>query len=194
MSRLTPRLRWQQAVAAAAFPASLRPVKATLLVLVALMTPTGELHAWRDEMVKACGLPPRTLDRHLQRAVSLGWLVHEDHGGRGRRGLYRAVIPETDSAPWVARYSTPDEGDSAPPTRGLSQGDSAPLGGALNKESASESERVAVDDQRGRRLAPVGTGVNATEYLSNRSSYNGSGEPTRLTRLSSVCTTAGEVA
>lgn len=156
------------------------------------MGPTGELSVYRDEIVKATGLPPRTVDRHLARAVEAGWLRHEQHGGQGRRSLYVAQIP-CDSAPEVARYSAPGRGNSAPSTRWLSPGDSAPLNGALNKESASVSERVAVHDQRGRRRTPVGSGVSATDYLRKSGTYN-EWPSTPDKRPSSVSTTAGEAA
>lgn len=192
MSRLTPRLRWRQAIASDTFPRSERVVRGTLLCLVELMAPTGELSVYREQIVAATGLPVRTVDRHLARAVAAGWLRHEQHGGQGRRSLYVAQIPG-DSVPKVARYSGDGTGDSAPLTRGLSPGDSAPLSGALNKESANDSERVAVDDERGRRRAHVGSGVSATDYIRKSSSY-GSGQPARPNCPSLVTTTKGEVA
>lgn len=113
MTRLTPRLRWRQAVASDAFPRSERVVRGTLLCLVDLMSPTGDLHEWRDDIASATGLPPRTLNRHLQRALELGWLVREKEGGNGRRSLYRAVVPDDSSAPKLAHNS----GSSEPSTR-----------------------------------------------------------------------------
>ncbi len=124
MTRLTPRLRWRQAVASDAFPRSERVVRGTLLCLVDLMAPTGELSVYREQIVATTGLPARTVDRHLARAVAAGWLRHEQHGGQGRRSLYVAQIPG-DSASEVARYSSPGDGDSAPSTRWLSPRDSA---------------------------------------------------------------------
>jgi len=157
MTRLTPRLRWRQAVASDAFPRSERVVRGTLLCLVELMSSTGELSVMREDIVEMTGLPPRTVDRHLSRAVTAGWLIHERHGSRGRRSLYLAHVPGEESAPEVARYSSPGSGDSAPSTRGLTPRDSAPTGGALNKESANDSERGAVDNHRGTRHAPAGS-------------------------------------
>lgn len=171
MSRLTPRLRWRQAVTSDAFPRSERVVRGTLLCLVELMSSTGELSVLRDDIAAVTGLPPRTVDRHLARAVEAGWLIHERHGSRGRRSLYLAHIPGDVSTPEVARYSTGYKGDSAPSTRGLTRGDSAPTSGALNKKSANDSERVAVHSQRGRRRAFVGNGVAATEYIRKSSIY-----------------------
>jgi hypothetical protein len=75
-----PRARWRDELAQAQVPASLRPMKATLLALVPLMTTTGELHVWRDRMVKATGLPPRTLNHHLRRAGESGWLTRTVRG------------------------------------------------------------------------------------------------------------------
>jgi hypothetical protein len=168
MTRVTPRLRWQQALKAAPFSASQRTVKATLLTLVDLMAVTGELEVWREEMVQATGLPPRTLDRHLHRAVEDGWLVRAVPGGHGRRSLYRAVIPAS-CAPSVAH----NVGSCAPPTR--TQPPAVVRHPAANsrEKSANVSERVAVDPDRGRRAAPVGSGVSATEYIRKSSSYQG---------------------
>ena len=150
MSGSTQRQRWARAIKSPAFPAHLRSIKGTLLSLVDVASAAGELHVWRGQLVAATGLPPRTLNRHLSRAVEAGWLAHPDHGGRGRRSRYLLIIPP-DSAPEVARYSVSERGDSGPLTRLLSPADSGPPGGPLNKDSASDSERGALNDQRGRR-------------------------------------------
>ena len=100
---MVSRRQWVAAVKAAPFPPSQRPVKATLLSLADLMTPEGELHRWRDEMAAAAGdLPPRTLDRHLGRAVQDRWLIREVPGGNGRRSLYRgAPVEYRDGWSWT---------------------------------------------------------------------------------------------
>jgi hypothetical protein len=57
VTKLTPRLRWRQAVASDAFPRSERVVRGTLLCLVDLMSATGELSVMREEIVALTGLP-----------------------------------------------------------------------------------------------------------------------------------------
>ncbi len=85
---MTSRRQWVAAVKAAQVPASLRPMKATLLSLADLITADGELSRWREEMTKATGLPSRTLNRHLQRAVEDRWLIRTMPGGKRRRSVY----------------------------------------------------------------------------------------------------------
>jgi hypothetical protein len=149
MSRLTPRRRWQQAITSDAFPRTERVVRGTLLCLVELMTPTGELRVWRDEMVDATGLPPRTLNRHLQRAIDLGWLVREVPGGNGRRSEYLAQIPGSglSSAPEVAHNFRSCE----PLTRTQLPEVVGHLVAHSKKKSTHVSEYLAVDDHRGTR-------------------------------------------
>ncbi len=181
MSRATPRLRWQQAVASDAFPRSERVVRGTLLCLVGLMTSTGELHEWRDEIASATGLPTRTLNRHLQRAVDLGWLVRETQGGNGRRSLYQAAIPGDSWGPKVA-HNFPS---SEPPTRTQLPGVVGHLVAQSIKKSANDSERVAVDSQRGRRRANQGDRVSPAEHSVKSGSYGDEWLPTPSKRPSS---------
>jgi hypothetical protein len=160
---MTSRRQWLAAVKVAPFPASQRPMKATLLVLADRMTATGELHVWREEMVKATGVPPRTLDRHLHHALIAGWLVRKVCGGNGRRSLFLATIPGESCAPHAAHNSEPEAGRCAPRVAHNS-GSCAPstrhqlprvvrhLAANSVKKSANVSERVALDDQRGRRI------------------------------------------
>jgi hypothetical protein len=190
VTRLTPRLRWRQAVASNAFPSAERVIKGTLLALVELMAATGELHEWRDDIAAATGLPVRTLNRHLERAVELGWLVREIPGGNGRRSLYRAVIPGASSAPEVAHNS----GSSGPSTRTQLSEVVGHLVAHSIKKSANESERVAVDDQRGRRTSPAVARVSPPETSGKSGSNGNPWLATPSKRPSSVRTTAGEVA
>ena len=142
---MSRRMTWRRAIASTPFPVGLRPVKATLLALP--VDVDGGLTGWRDEIAAEVGLPIRTLDRHLARAVDAGWLRHVTHGGHGRRSTYTVQIPDdvarqqwqaTDRvARHVVRATTPS---------------CAPRGGGLNKEhSANVSEHVAVDLHRQRR-------------------------------------------
>ena len=189
MSRVTPRLRWSRALAAAAVPASLRPMKAGLLSLVPLMSPEGELHAWRKEMTTATGLPVRTLTRQLQRAVEGGWLVRDIPGGHGRRSLYRATIPGESCEPSVAHNCT---------SCGPSARTQLPeVVGHLAAHSIRQSTRVskygALDDQRGRRSDRDGARVSPPEH-SGKSSSNGDESLPTPSKRPSLDTTAGEVA
>jgi hypothetical protein len=86
------RATWARGVSSHQFTAGMRPVKATLLSLP--MDPEGRVSAWRSELTDATGVPAGTLKRHLARAVKAGWLIHETHGGHGRRGTYRATFPD----------------------------------------------------------------------------------------------------
>ena len=85
------RDQWRQAVRAAPFPVGMRPVKATLLSLP--VRTDGTVKAWRSELMEATGLPARTLNRHLARAVEAGWLRQDAHGGNGRRSVYTVSFP-----------------------------------------------------------------------------------------------------
>ena len=86
---------WRRAVKSPGFPRDQRAIRATLLILSDLMAPDGSLQRWRDELAEATGLPERTVNRHLARAVAAGWLTHTAHGGHGRRGTYQASLPES---------------------------------------------------------------------------------------------------
>ena len=61
MSKVTTRTRWSRALAAHPVPAPLRPMKCTLLALAPLMSPTGVLEVWREQMTAATGMPVRSL-------------------------------------------------------------------------------------------------------------------------------------
>jgi hypothetical protein len=152
---VTTRRQWVAALTVAAFSPSQRPVKATLLSLAPLMTPEGELHRWRDELLAATNLPGRTLDRHLKRAAEDGWLRHVVHGGRGRRGIFLATLPKLNSSPYVASYevdSSPSvascEANSSPSTRRLSTRIARHPVAKKKNYRASVSERVALDVDR----------------------------------------------
>lgn len=147
-SRPVRRVPWRDAVASAAFPAEMRVVRGTLLCLARLMTPDGTLDKSRAQMTDAAGLPPRTLDRHLARAVSAGWLEHVQSGGHNHNGKYGAALPEPDlCAPLLARNL-----DLCAPLARMQRHDlCAPPGGELINSRASDSEHVAVNNNRDRR-------------------------------------------
>lgn len=151
MTRLTPRLRWRQAVASDRFPRTERVIRGTLLCLVHLMTPTGELKAWREDMVDATGLPARTLDRHLSRAVDAGWLIRETPAGKRRMAVYLATIPDDAPTSSVRHSWRAEDQFCAPSTRVQNSSSVRHLVANSIKKSPSVSEGVAVDDQRGRR-------------------------------------------
>ncbi|GAB3349963.1 hypothetical protein [Modestobacter lapidis] len=188
MTRLTPRLKWRQAVTSDAFPKSERVVRGTLLCLVELMTPTGELKAWRDQMVEATGLPPRTVDRHLQRAVEAGWLTRETPAGKRRMAVYLATIP-TDGPGSSVRHSwRADEEFCAPSTRVQNSSSVRHLVAHFNKEQSTHvSEYLAVDEHRGTRGAHDGACVSPPKGSAKSGSNGAEWLPTPVAE-------AGEVA
>ena len=188
MTPATMRARWHRALAAAAVPASLRPMKAALLSLARLMSPKGELHAWRDEMTEATGLPTRTLTRQLQRAVESGWLVRDVPGGHGRRSRYRATIPGESCEPSVA-HNCPSCGPSA-------RTQLPEVVGHLAAHSIkTEHSRQRVPSSR--RPTPQtthhdGSRAERDHDVTSQAAVKGSGQRTPFKRPSYVTTTAGE--
>jgi hypothetical protein len=148
----TGKHAWRKAVSEQRFPVGMRPVKATLLALP--MTPDGRIVVWRDALVELVGLPDRTLNRHLARAVKAGWLVRDVRGGNGRRSVYTAAIPDELSAINGAQLGKLSATGSY-----TTRGSCLPRGGALNRKipSASVSEHVALDRNRERRDDHDGT-------------------------------------
>lgn len=145
------RARWRHAVEVKWIAAYSRPTKSTLLSICHLMTASGELLVTRQEMHEATGIPTRTIDRHLATACDLGWLTRVSSGHRGAPAIYRASLPVEAIVTDIrearkARHSRASNGaNSAPHTRTHPKAESAPVGGALNKDHAKRSERVAVD-------------------------------------------------
>lgn len=86
------RVPWRAEVATR-FPPELRWLRGTLLCLVEVMQPDGTLDVTGDRMAEVTGLPPRTLERHLARAVAECWLIHLARGGNGRPASYAAAVP-----------------------------------------------------------------------------------------------------
>lgn len=93
------RVQWRTAVAGPTFPAELRVIRGTLLTLVEVMTTAGVIQEYRPRLAKVTGLPERTVDRHLARAVDTGWLTHPTVGGNGRPSQYVAAFPGRSCAP-----------------------------------------------------------------------------------------------
>ena len=137
---------WRRLVKSS-YPRELRSTKATMLLLAELMSADGTLAAWRGQMADAAGLPLRSLDRHIARAVRGAWLRHEMHGGKRRRAVYSATIPEQFCAPQMA--------DRTSVLRATQYAQNpqfcAPPSGELNKDTHERSEYVALDRTRGRR-------------------------------------------
>lgn len=142
---MSRRLTWRRTVASTPFPVGLRPVKATLLALP--VDSNGVLTGWRDELAVTVGIPLRTLDRHLARAVAAGWLAHDVHGGHGRRARYTIRFPHEV----VARHEWHTTDVVARHPLRATTASCAPRGGELNKDtSASVSEHKALDETRQR--------------------------------------------
>ena len=150
---MTRRNEWRKAMMTDAFPQSERVIRGTLLCLVELMKSDGTLSVWRDQAEAVTGLPARTLDRHLARAVAAGWLVHEVQGGKRRKAIYSAAIPDGS-----VRHSRRTEAKfCAPSTRMPTPEFCAPPSGAHQRDRANDSERLAVNDHRGPRTTPDGS-------------------------------------
>jgi hypothetical protein len=157
------RHQWLRAVKSADFPRELRPIRATLLTLADVMTADGTLSTARDKLIEQTGLPARTVDRHLARAVAGGWLAHTRRACLGRLSEYHATVPDllndSDCAPRVARNPELLPANSgaqfpagcAPPSTSICGPRCAPPYGALNKES-EQREVEAVDSNAQARL------------------------------------------
>ena len=144
---MTTRRQWRAALRSDAFPRDQRVVRGTLLLLVDLVDQEGELHRWREEIAAETGLPSRTLNNHLKRAVTLGWLVLVVRGGNGRRSLYRVAIPEASCGPKVAHNS----GSCEPSTRTQLRKVVSHLVAQSEQTEREQGELVALDEHRDRR-------------------------------------------
>ncbi len=154
------RSAWEKAIRTdTRWPSGSRVVRGTLLALAGEMRPNGVVrHLPRDVLAGRVGLPRRTLERHLARAVDLGWLAHR----RAHRHVvaeYRAAVP-VDSQ--HARSGMHKAGLCMPPTRVHRTGLCMPPGGALymKENSVSVSEHLAVDQDREQRTEHDGSRVS----------------------------------
>ncbi len=144
---MSRRLLWQREVSRTAFDVGMRPVKATLLSIASLMTIDGRLEVWRDQLVDAAGVPPRTIDRHLDKAISAGWLRRTMPGGYKRRAVYVVTVPTSSPcAPLLAHRAAPDEPILCAMCSAQDGESCAPRCGELNTDSARVSEHGAVQD------------------------------------------------
>ena len=140
-------------------PRELRVVRGTLLLATDLMTADGVLEVLREKLADQTGLPPRTLNRHLARAVESGWLAHDVAGGNGRRSRYTATMPSC--RPEVAHNPQQLQAMSGPPQDGVAGHslvpNSAAVAGQLVAHSidrASVSEHLALDQDQDRERGP----------------------------------------
>lgn len=85
-----------------------RVLRGTLRSLAGLMTADGVLSQERDKLAARVGMPRRTLEYHLARAVELGWLVHLAAGRRRvGYGCYAAADPGSQHAKPCALETSP---------------------------------------------------------------------------------------
>lgn len=154
------RAAWAAAVASSPMTASLRPMKATLLALARLMRSDGTLDRPRDELVERTGVEQRTLGRHLQLAVELGWLVRTRRGQKHVTAVYRATLP---NASHPAIRGLLSGGLSKPPGYLLRTGLSKQPCGLHQEETETPVEGVAVDDGHDRRNEPPSSRAGTTE-------------------------------
>lgn len=138
-----------------AWPSTCRVVRGTLLALAAEMRPDGVVRSLpRDVLAARVGLPVRTLNRHLARAVEMGWLAHR----RGQKYVpaeYRAAIPAVSGC-----HAWPAEKPSQDATRSSAEKPSQDATWwPAHIDRASVSEHVALDKNRERRDDHDGTGA-----------------------------------
>jgi hypothetical protein len=161
------RAAWRRAVGSEAFPRELRSIRGTLLLLAAGMTADGELNVNRARLIELAALPPRSLDRHLARAVNGGWLNHVVHGGHGRRSRYQATSPSDSCAPLMADNTTELratngiqlDGVARHSLRGYADGVARHLV-ANSIDKGEQSEHLALDQDRERRTDHNGDRVS----------------------------------
>lgn len=152
------KAQWRGQLKSVAFPPHLRFARYTLLSLADMMKTSGELARWQDDMVEKIGLPRRTLEFHLARSVTAGWLIHHRRGGLGRQAIYQASVPmlirQPNSPQQVADHIMNGPQPVADLLSGLaatqygqSPGSSPQSDCGVKTESASVSERVAVQSK-----------------------------------------------
>ena len=145
----------------------LRSIKATMLVLSKRMAADGQLARWMDDLLAYTGLPRRTLERHLARAVASGWLVHVVRGGKNRKAVYQAAHPSPPEVADRPVSSTPiSRSAQSAKEYGQSRVVSPPSDGGVNKDSASISEHLALDGRIIRRPAALDDPKTKSQKLS----------------------------
>jgi hypothetical protein len=174
---------WRKSVNSRSFPRELRSIRYTLITLADRMSPEGVLAAWIDQIEAHSGLPRRTVERHLARAVEAGWLIHIVRGGNSRKGVYQASFPTTASPPSLADYSglldAPTAATSGPKGAddslelsairyGQPVTSSPPHSGGVNRDSASGSEHLALERMPASQLHP--TVSDSTNYKKQKRS------------------------
>lgn len=138
------RREWGAAVRRWQAPRDLRPVKATLLSLEMCMTTTGSIERKQDGLLAVTGLPRRTLERHLAKAITVGWLTVSRTPHRGSWiSRYDMALPAVDGGKC--------HGDYPPSTTASPRLDLPPSDGGLIRDSASGSEHHALEQNRERR-------------------------------------------
>lgn len=142
------RAQWEAAIRTdARWPSSSRVVRGTLLALAAQMRPDGVIrHLPRNALAARVGLPRRTLERHLARAVDLGWLTRR-RGQKHQPAEYRAAIPAVSACQeWRAENPSQDATHSCAenPSQDATWW-------RTHIDRANASEHVAVDEERERR-------------------------------------------
>jgi len=148
------RREWLREVQQAHFPTGQRIMRGTLLCLP--MTTSGEVVVTDPEISEVTGLPVRTVSRHLSKAVEYGWLIRESRGGNGSRHRFRAAVPDINGVSQKWRTANTEEyatsGTRSTPQSTYSEAPGVRhLVANINKDRASVSEHVAVDQEREQR-------------------------------------------
>ena len=170
------RRQWETAVRTdRRWPSTCRVVRGTLLALAAEMRADGVIRQRpRAVLAARVGLPERTLNRHLARAVQMGWLSHR----RGQKYVpaeYRAAIPAVSGC-----QQWPAETGSQHATRSCPENPSqhATWWPTHIEESERMREHDAVDEGRERRADHDGSRAG-----SDHDDKDGSNEEQAGTRL-----------
>ncbi len=148
------RRQWLRELQRGRFPTGQRIMRGTLLCLP--MTTAGGIVATDTDIAWDTGLPRRTVSRHLAAAVDSGWLVKGSRGGTGGRVRFRAAVPTVEPVSQKWPTPVPSECATSGQTSEPETTHSRAIGvrhlvADINKTRASDSERVAVNDDRDRR-------------------------------------------
>lgn len=153
---MSRRNAWLSAVKSRDFPVSLRLVRGTLLCMP--VNTDGTVTASDDEVAEQVGLPRRTVQRHVEKAVSGGWLLRVNRGGHGHRVRMLVTVPEcaiSGALPSVGVRHFLGHSDQ-PGVRHLVA--------HINKKRANGREREALVERRQRRDDHVGHRASTTTW------------------------------
>lgn len=172
MTEHPTRREWLAAIRRATWTSSARTFRETAKEISGLMEPDGVLLVLEAQITTKTGLPARTVRHHLKRLAELGWLHHDRKGGRGRRAVYSARIPDPTTG--AAPVKTPVEdtnsrqpvasheaGIAGNPQVSYSAGIAGKLVAGSEEIGRAAGEREAVEPNLPRRATPTSTSRKA---------------------------------